>query len=62
MNKALWVKLMTVTAITVIPRWRTWNQVRMFFVGLVDFLSADQCMTHDHVYTNEEVEFRTDMK
>ena len=26
------VKLMTVTAITVIPRWRTWNQVRIFFV------------------------------
>ena len=26
------VKLMTVTVITVIPRWRTWNQVRIFFV------------------------------
>ena len=26
------VNLMTVTAIMVIPRWRTWNQVRMFFV------------------------------
>jgi hypothetical protein len=26
------VKLMTVTAIMVIPRWRTWNQVRKFFV------------------------------
>jgi hypothetical protein len=27
-----WVKLITVTVITVIPRWRTWNQARMFFV------------------------------
>jgi hypothetical protein len=27
------VKLMTVTAITVIPRWRTWNRVRIFFVN-----------------------------
>jgi hypothetical protein len=26
------VKLVTVTAITVIPRWRTWNRVRIFFV------------------------------
>ena len=26
------VKLMTITVITVIPRWRTWNQVRIFFV------------------------------
>ena len=26
------VKLMTVTAITVIPRWRMWNRVRIFFV------------------------------
>jgi hypothetical protein len=28
----LGVKLMTITAITVIPRWRTWNRVRIFFV------------------------------
>jgi hypothetical protein len=27
------VKLMTVTVIAVIPRWRTWNQVRIFFVN-----------------------------
>jgi hypothetical protein len=26
------VKLMTVTVITVIPIWRMWNQVRIFFV------------------------------
>ena len=31
-EKITGVKLMTVTAITGIPRWRTWNQVRMFFV------------------------------
>jgi hypothetical protein len=26
------VKLMTLIAITAIPRWRTWNRVRIFFV------------------------------
>ena len=25
------VKLMTITVITVIPRWRTWNRLRIFF-------------------------------
>jgi hypothetical protein len=32
-NKTIFtgVKLMTVTVIMVIPRWRMWNQVRIFF-------------------------------
>jgi hypothetical protein len=35
MRKFTGVKLMTVTVITVIPRWRTWNQVRIFFVDQI---------------------------
>ena len=39
-TKITGVKLMTVTVITVIPRWRTWNQVRIFFGRLNCFYNV----------------------
>jgi hypothetical protein len=30
--------------------------------AVVDFFNVDYCITHYHVYTNEKVKFRTDVK